>query len=60
MNQYRDACVRHGYATDVVRWVNVENAKEKARVGDLDGAIELARPDAMHSATASRGSDQMR
>ena len=44
MNQYRDACVRHGYATDVVRWVNVENAKEKARVGDLDGAIELARP----------------
>jgi adenylate cyclase len=44
MNQYRDACVRHGYATDVVRWVNVENAKEKARAGDLDGAIELARP----------------
>ncbi|HEY6577671.1 MAG TPA: cyclase, partial [Mycobacterium sp.] len=44
VNQYRDACVRHGYATNVVRWANIENAKEKARVGDLDGAIELARP----------------
>jgi hypothetical protein len=44
VNQYRDACVRHGYATNVVRWANIENAKEKARVGDLDGAIELAQP----------------
>ena len=40
-NKYRDACVRHGYATDAVRLVDIEIAKEKARAGGLDGAIEL-------------------
>ncbi len=43
MNQYRDACLLHGYATNAVRWVDIENAKEKARSGDLDGAIDTAR-----------------
>ncbi len=43
MNQYRDACLLHGYATTAVRWVDIENAREKAKEGDLDGAIETAR-----------------
>jgi adenylate cyclase len=41
--QFREANVRHGYATKVVRTVDTEIAKEKARTGDIDGAIELAR-----------------
>jgi adenylate cyclase len=41
--QYREANLRHGYATNVVRTVDTEIAKEKARTGDVDGAIELAR-----------------
>jgi adenylate cyclase len=41
--QFREANVRHGYATNVVRTVDTEIAKEKARTGDIDGAIELAR-----------------
>jgi adenylate cyclase len=41
--QFREANVRHGYATNVVRTVDTEIAKEKARTGDVDGAIELAR-----------------
>jgi hypothetical protein len=40
---YRDACVRHGYATDTVRFVSTEFAREKARIGDLDGAVQTAR-----------------
>jgi hypothetical protein len=43
LNQYRDACLLHGYATTAVRWVDIENAKDRARSGDLDGAIEVAR-----------------
>ena len=43
LNRYRDASLLHGYATTAVRWVDIENAKEKARSGDLDGAIETAR-----------------
>jgi class 3 adenylate cyclase/energy-coupling factor transporter ATP-binding protein EcfA2 len=43
MNEYRDAYIRHGYATNAVRGVDIVNAREKARVGDLDGAIETAR-----------------
>ncbi len=35
--------MRHGYATKVVRTVDTEIAKEKARNGDVEGAIELAR-----------------
>jgi hypothetical protein len=34
--------MRHGYSTNAVRWVDVENARESAEVGDLDGAIETA------------------
>ena len=41
--QYREAALRHGYAKNVVRTVDTEMAKEKARTGDVDGAIELAR-----------------
>jgi adenylate cyclase len=41
--EFREANVRHGYAEDVVRTVDTEIAKEKARTGDVDGAIELAR-----------------
>nr|WP_238305968.1 adenylate/guanylate cyclase domain-containing protein [Mycobacterium sp. 20KCMC460] len=41
--QFREANVRHGYATKVVRTVDTEIAKEKARNGDVEGAIELAR-----------------
>jgi adenylate cyclase len=43
LNEYRDACMRHGYATNAVRWVDIENARQKARVGDVDGAIDTAR-----------------
>ena len=41
--QYREAHLRHGYAENVVRTVDTEIAKEKARTGDVDGAIQLAR-----------------
>ena len=41
--QFREANLRHGYAKNVVRTVDTEIAKEKARTGDIDGAIELAR-----------------
>ncbi len=41
--QYREAHLRHGYAKDVARTVDTEIAKEKARTGDIDGAIQLAR-----------------
>ncbi|MGO9655151.1 adenylate/guanylate cyclase domain-containing protein [Mycobacterium sp.] len=41
--QYREAHLRHGYAKNVVRTVDTEIAKEKARTGDIDGAIQLAR-----------------
>ncbi|MCV7443367.1 AAA family ATPase [Mycobacterium paraense] len=41
--QFREANVRHGYADNVVRTVDTEIAKEKARTGDIDGAIGLAR-----------------
>ena len=41
--QYREACLRHRYTTNSVRWVDIETAKEKARLGDNGGAIELAR-----------------
>ena len=41
--QYREAHLRHGYAKTVARTVDTEIAKEKARTGDVDGAIELAR-----------------
>jgi adenylate cyclase len=41
--QFREANLRHGYAENVVRTVDTEIAKEKARTGDTDGAIQLAR-----------------
>ena len=40
--QFREANFRHGYAKNVVRTVDTEIAKEKARTGDVDGAIESA------------------
>jgi hypothetical protein len=41
--EFREANLRHGYAKNVVRTVDTEIAKEKARIGDIDGANELAR-----------------
>jgi adenylate cyclase len=41
--QYREASLRHGYAQSAVRFADAEIAREKARVGDVDGAIALAR-----------------
>ncbi len=41
--QYREASLRHGYTAKSVRFVDTEEAKEKARVGDVDGAIASAR-----------------
>jgi hypothetical protein len=43
LEQYRQACLRHGYTTNSVRYVDTEFAKEKARAGDVDGAILAAR-----------------
>lgn len=40
---YREASLRHGYATDAVRFASTEFAKEKARIGDIDGAVQMAR-----------------
>ncbi len=40
---YRDASINHGYTESNVRWVDSEIAREKLRLGDVDGAIELAR-----------------
>jgi adenylate cyclase len=41
--QYREAHLRHGYAETVARTVDTEIVKEKARTGDIDGAIQVAR-----------------
>ena len=41
--RYREASLEHGYATDAVRYVSTEFAKEKARIGDIDGAVQTAR-----------------
>jgi adenylate cyclase len=41
--QFREANLRHGYAKNVVRTVDTEIAKEKARTDDIDGAVQLAR-----------------
>jgi adenylate cyclase len=43
LGQYRDASLGHGYSRRLIRFVDTEAAKEKARIGDLDGAIALAR-----------------
>lgn len=41
--QWREAQLRHGYAQDAVRMGDIELAREKARTGDVDSAIQLAR-----------------
>ncbi len=43
LSQYREDHLLHGYAKNVVRTVDTEIAKEKARSGDIDGAVQLAR-----------------
>ena len=43
MAQWREAQLRHGYADTAVRAVDTEIAREKARIGDVDAAIALAR-----------------
>jgi adenylate cyclase len=44
LDQYRQASARHGYTTKSVRWADAETARRLAALGDLDHAIELARP----------------
>ncbi|MEB3021201.1 adenylate/guanylate cyclase domain-containing protein [[Mycobacterium] crassicus] len=39
----RDASLRHGYAQKAVRFIDGGLAREKAKAGDVDGAIQLAR-----------------
>jgi adenylate cyclase len=41
--QYREAHLLHGYSKNVARTVDTEIAKEKARTGDVDCAVQLAR-----------------
>ncbi|MEB3021200.1 AAA family ATPase [[Mycobacterium] crassicus] len=43
LTQYRDAYLRHGYAQRAVRFFEAELAREKARIGEIDEAVELAR-----------------
>lgn len=43
LTQYRDAYLQHGYAQSTVRFFETELARERARVGDIDDAIEIAR-----------------
>jgi adenylate cyclase len=40
---YRQASIDHGYTTTSVRFVDTESASELLRLGDVTGAIELAR-----------------
>lgn len=42
LTQYREAQLQQGYSQAVVRFADIEFAKEKARLGDVDGAVELA------------------
>lgn len=41
--RYREAYLRHGYTNDHVRFYDTELARELARIGDVDGAVETAR-----------------
>jgi adenylate cyclase len=43
LTQVRDAAVQQRFALEIVPVVDIHLAKEKARCGDLDGAVELAR-----------------
>jgi adenylate cyclase len=42
LSDWRESQLRHGYARGVVRTADTEIARDKARTGDADGAIELA------------------
>ncbi len=42
LDQYRQASIDHGYATTSVRFADTLSAREMLRLGDIDGAIELA------------------
>lgn len=44
LDEYRRASARHGYTTKSVRWADAETARRLAALGDLNHAIELARP----------------
>ncbi len=43
LEQYRSASVGHGYSSWLIRFVDTEMAREKARLGDVEGAIATAR-----------------
>jgi adenylate cyclase len=46
--QARDAAVQHGFTMNALALVDPAMAREKARNGDLDGAIELSRSAIAH------------
>ena len=46
LNEVRKAKLRRQPTVKAVRFVDTEFAREKARLGDLDGAVELARASA--------------
>ena len=41
--QARESAVRERFTMGVIEFIDLEVAKEKARTGDIDGAIEIAR-----------------
>jgi adenylate cyclase len=43
LERYSQTALRRRASVDWVRWVSTELAREKSRLGDVDGAIELAR-----------------
>jgi adenylate cyclase len=43
LERYRQTALRRRASVDWVRWDSTELAREKSRLGDIDGAIELAR-----------------
>ena len=43
LSQARDAAVEHGFTMNALALVDPAVARDKARIGDLDGAVELSR-----------------
>jgi adenylate cyclase len=44
LSEVREAIVRERFSHPMMPFVDIETARAKARSGDLDGAIEIARP----------------
>ncbi|WP_353612574.1 AAA family ATPase [Mycobacterium sp. 1274756.6] len=43
LSRWRDGQLKHGYGQNVVRTADIEIAREKARTGEVDDAVDLAR-----------------